>query len=128
MKTQLLTLSLFAAVLVAGCDKKDSGATGSTAAAVAPSPEAKQIYEQRCVTCHGADGKGTGPAAAALNPKPRNYTDAAWQKTVKDDELKKAIVEGGAAVGKSPLMPGNPDLKDKPEVVAGLVAIIRAFK
>ncbi len=27
-------------------------------------------YAQYCVECHGATGKGDGPAAAALNPKP----------------------------------------------------------
>ena len=33
-----------------------------------------------------------------------------------------------AAVGKSPVMPGNPDLKNQDEVVAELVKIIRGFK
>jgi hypothetical protein len=35
---------------------------------------------------------------------------------------------GGPAVGKSPAMPGNPDLQSKPEVVKELVKIVRAFK
>jgi hypothetical protein len=26
-----------------------------------------------CAPCHGLDGKGDGPAAASLNPKPRDY-------------------------------------------------------
>ncbi|MDE3090191.1 MAG: copper resistance protein CopC, partial [Chloroflexota bacterium] len=34
----------------------------------------KQIYLQNCATCHGADGKGDGPAAANLNPKPADLT------------------------------------------------------
>ena len=77
--------------------------------------------------CHGAGGKGDGQAAAALNPKPRNYTDKAWQATVPDAEIEKAILEGGAAVGKSNLMPPNPDLKDKPDVVRALRAKVRSF-
>jgi hypothetical protein len=35
---------------------------------------------------------------------------------------------GGAAVGKSPAMPGNPDLQAKPAVVKELVKLVRAFK
>ena len=38
-----------------------------------------------------------------------------------------AIIGGGPAVGKSMMMPANPDLKDKPEVVEGLVRIVRSF-
>ncbi len=97
------------------------------AAAMDPAAEAAQIFNTRCATCHGADGKGTGPAAAALNPKPRDYSDAAWQKATTDDLIAKVILEGGASVGKSPLMAPNPDLKDKPAVVKELVAKIRSF-
>ena len=39
----------------------------------------------------------------------------------------KTITLGGAAVGKSPIMPASPDLDAKPEVVDGLVKIIRKF-
>lgn len=88
---------------------------------------AQAIFNERCVVCHGSEGKGNGPAAGALNPKPRNYTDTAWQATVTDDQLRKTIKLGGAAVGKSPLMPASPDLDDKPEVVEGLVKIVRKF-
>ncbi len=90
--------------------------------------QAEQIFSQRCSVCHGMDGKGDGPGAAALNPKPRNYTDAKWQASVTDDLIAKTIVEGGAAVGKSPLMVPNADLKDKPDVVKALVAKVRSFK
>jgi mono/diheme cytochrome c family protein len=33
----------------------------------------KGLFETTCATCHGPDGKGDGPAGAALNPKPRNF-------------------------------------------------------
>lgn len=88
---------------------------------------AQAKYDTLCSTCHGKTGIGDGVNAAALNPKPRNYTDKAWQSSVTDEYLAKAIVQGGAAVNKSPLMPPNPDLADKPEVVRGLVKIIRDF-
>ena len=92
-----------------------------------PAADAEQIFTQRCTVCHGASGKGDGAGASALNPKPRDYTDAAWQKSVTDEALAKVIGEGGAAVGKSPLMAASPDLKDKPEVVKALVAKVRSF-
>jgi mono/diheme cytochrome c family protein len=87
--------------------------------------EAEQIFKTRCATCHGAAGKGDGPAAAALNPKPRDMGDAAWQKSVTDEHIEKIILSGGPAVGKSPLMPANPDLSAKPEVVKALRAMVR---
>lgn len=96
-------------------------------AAKDPAVEAQEIFQARCVTCHGATGTGDGPGSAALNPKPRNYTSAEWQKSVTDEDLKKIIVGGGPAVGLSPLMPPNPDLVGKPEVVDALVAMIRNF-
>ena len=99
-----------------------SGGSGGNGAA-----EAKTIFASRCSTCHGTEGKGNGPAAITLNPKPRNYTDAAWQKSVTDDHIREIIVKGGQAVGKSPLMPPNPDLENKPDVVTALVAIVRSF-
>ena len=88
---------------------------------------AQKMYDMVCANCHGAGGAGDGQMAKSLNPKPRNYTDAAWQATVTDDDLKKTILLGGAGVGKSPMMPGQPQLKDQPEVLDGLVAIIRGF-
>ncbi|MFT3768233.1 MAG: hypothetical protein QM820_22510 [Minicystis sp.] len=97
---------------------------GNQAASAA---EANEMFGSRCGPCHGANGKGDGPGAVALNPKPRDYTDAAWQKSVTDDQLRKTIVMGGAAVGRSPMMPASPDLESKPEVVEGLVKIIRGF-
>ena len=39
----------------------------------------KKLAETNCVTCHGASGKGDGPAAAALNPKPADWTSAKVQ-------------------------------------------------
>jgi len=35
----------------------------------------KDIYENKCQMCHGPKGDGNGPAAAAFNPKPANFTD-----------------------------------------------------
>ena len=127
---------LLVSLIAIACDDKSSqptptsNVTASPSANLAPqSPadEARSIVTSRCVMCHGSDGNGAGPSGATLNPKPRDFTNKEWQKATSDAQLKLAIVKGGAAVGKSPLMPPNPDLEGKPEVVAQLVAAIRAY-
>jgi mono/diheme cytochrome c family protein len=89
--------------------------------------EANKIYQTRCVMCHGADGKGDGPAAAALSPRPRSLGDPGWQQSVDDAHIEKILLSGGAAVGKSPLMPPNPDLSGKPDVLRALRQLVRDF-
>src|ERR1700681_4577276 len=38
--------------------------------------DAKKLYTSYCAPCHGEKGKGDGPAAAALNPKPADHSSA----------------------------------------------------
>jgi cytochrome c553 len=131
-----LSLIVVTLALAAGCGKKseapqpEATSTEPPIAAVAkvsPVEEAHTTFKTLCAVCHGESGLGNGPGAAALNPKPRNYTDKAWQASVTDDQIKQTILMGGAAVGKSPVMPAQPQLKEKPEVVAELIQIIRTF-
>ncbi len=44
-----------------------------------------------------------------------------------DAYIKKVIQFGGAAVGKSPLMPPNPILAEKKAVMNGLVKFVRSL-
>ncbi|MBS4029317.1 MAG: c-type cytochrome [Ignavibacteriales bacterium] len=39
----------------------------------------KTIYNDKCSYCHGANGKGDGIPAAALNPRPRNFADGKFK-------------------------------------------------
>jgi mono/diheme cytochrome c family protein len=110
--------------LLAACGG-DDGKSKADPAVVA---EAQQVWKDKCVTCHGDRGMGDGPGAAVLNPKPRTFKDPKWQMQTKDERIAKVIVEGGAAAGLSENMAPNPELKDKPEVVAELVKIVRSFK
>ncbi|MCX6116976.1 MAG: cytochrome c [Proteobacteria bacterium] len=77
-----------------------------------------------CSSCHGADGKADGAASAAMNPKPRNFHEKAWQAKVDDAHIAKAIKEGGASVGLSGTMPPWGAVLSDDEV-KGLVAKIR---
>ncbi|MEQ9618944.1 MAG: c-type cytochrome [Deltaproteobacteria bacterium] len=67
--------------------------------------EGKEIFAQNCTPCHGQDGTGEGPTAAALDPKPRDLTDASYVSTLSNEHLFKVISGGGLAVGKSAAMP-----------------------
>jgi mono/diheme cytochrome c family protein len=105
--------------------------SSSTLAADAVAPEvaaeAKTIYDARCALCHGATGKGDGVAAAGLSPQPRDLTSAEWQTSVTDEYVETIIKFGGSAVGKSAVMPPNPDLQAKDDIVKGLRALVRGF-
>jgi len=89
--------------------------------------KARDIFTERCATCHGADGHGNGPAAANLKPRPIDFHSQNWQKSVSDETMTKAIIFGGRSVGKSGQMAPNPDLENEPEIVAALVEKIRGW-
>ena len=60
-------------------------------------------------------------------PKPRNWTDTGWQKSVTDERLCQVIRDGGPKFGLSPLMAPNPQHRENPGVLMALVEIVRSF-
>jgi mono/diheme cytochrome c family protein len=40
-----------------------------------------RVYRDRCVACHGVTGDGAGPAAAIMDPKPRDYRTGSFKFT-----------------------------------------------
>ncbi len=127
MRFQVATAACGAVALLVMSGCGGGGSSGGANISAADRQEAHDIFQTRCAVCHGQFGRGDGAGAAALNPKPQNYADAAWQQKVTDAEIEKAIVFGGAAVGKSALMVPNPDLEAKPGVVAALREKVRSF-
>jgi len=144
MLRSLFAVALALVFAAAGCEKNNKPPPPSSGAPHAPtesgpsvggshgtggvSQAARALFMGTCSTCHGTDGTGNGPAAASLGAvRPRNYTDPKWQESVTDADIRKIILMGGQAVGKSPMMPPNPQLQEQPEVLDGLVKIIRAF-
>ncbi len=83
-------------------------------------------YAAKCQVCHGEKGDGNGPAGKSLTPHPANFTDAKFMALKTDDHLTKVIKDGGAAVGKSPIMSAFGGQLTDGEV-ADLVAYIRTF-
>lgn len=83
-------------------------------------------YKLFCATCHGEDGCSTGPGAAGLDPQPAKHCDGNYMNKLSDEHLFKVVKEGGAAVGKSPLMaPWGGTLSD--DQIRDVVAFLRSI-
>jgi mono/diheme cytochrome c family protein len=61
----------------------------------------KVVYDKWCAGCHGVDGKGAGPAASYMLPRPRDFTQALYQirttptgQLPTDADIRKVIDEG----------------------------------
>jgi mono/diheme cytochrome c family protein len=68
-------------------------ACAATVRAAESDPGAR-LYVERCSPCHGDDGKGDGPGAAALVPRPKNFREPVfWQDRTANDL--KAVVRKG---------------------------------
>jgi len=52
------------------------------------------FYLANCATCHGARGDGAGPRAYFINPKPRNFIEAASRARFNRVALYAAVSEG----------------------------------
>src|SRR5690242_9517057 len=39
----------------------------------------QKLFVQHCATCHGPDGRGNGPAAPSLIPRPRDFTSGMFK-------------------------------------------------
>jgi len=143
---KVLPVGLAVLMTLAACGRKEAPAPAPSAApseATAPAPAAEpagapaaepaaaattaqaggadgaKVYNLYCVTCHGAQGKGDGLAAASLKPKPANFAAGAFKYDANgngapgDVEDIKAIVHDGTAKhGGSPLMAPWPMLSD----------------
>jgi protein SCO1/2 len=64
-----------------------------------PTPEllarGKMLYSQTCSPCHGAEGRGDGPAGANLTPKPRNFTKQdGWTNGTRIEDIFQTLAEG----------------------------------
>lgn len=100
MKTTLIAVSLMIVLATAGCGSA-AGPTTDASGVLAPVPAdyagktnplggagagpGGQVFRNNCVSCHGAQGHGDGPAGVALEPSPKNLAE--FSKVAGDDYL-----------------------------------------
>jgi mono/diheme cytochrome c family protein len=95
--------------------------------------EGKKTYDRHCRECHGATGAGDGPAAAAVDPRPRDFTAGEFKFDADkdgvagtDEDLFIVIQKGGAPFGGNPVMVPWVQLSD--QQIEDLIAYIRSFR
>jgi caa(3)-type oxidase subunit IV len=88
---------------------------------------AQSTFNIVCASCHGQAGDGTGPAGAALDPRPANFTDPAFWETRDMDRILNVITNGAASVGGSPLMVGW-SASFNPEQIQQLADYVAEFR
>jgi mono/diheme cytochrome c family protein len=85
-----------------------------------------RLFNDVCAVCHGVGGRGDGPSAVGLHPKPADFTDCKVMVADSDEMLFKIIKEGGQSVGRSTVMPSWKDSLTDSQIRA-LVKYIRGF-
>jgi mono/diheme cytochrome c family protein len=93
------------------------GEHSSASAGDGNSDKGKVLYEQRCVVCHGPQGKGDGPAGKSLVPPAADFTSPASRKK-SSTELQQIIEEG---------KPGTAMASWKGQLSAGQIADLMAY-
>lgn len=83
-----------------------------------------ELYMTNCSPCHGKAGKGDGPAAANLNPKPRDHSNGEYMSKLTDKHIGNVIKKGGAIAG-FPTMPAHPHLKH--DEINAVLAFVRTL-
>ncbi len=59
----------------------------------------RSVYDTACASCHGATGKGDGPAGAGLTPPPADFTDAFHARFYSDAARVHIVRKGIAGTG-----------------------------
>jgi len=87
-----------------------------------PEARGKAVFMTNCILCHGVKGNGKGRASKLYDPKPADLT-----RSDKNDTYKKMIItNGGAAMGRSGVMPIW-GLQLKEEEIDDVIAYLRTI-
>jgi cytochrome c553 len=89
----------------------------------ASAADVKENWEKSCTKCHGSDGKGETKMGKKVDVK--DFTDAKYQASMKDEDMFKAIKEG-VKDGDKVRMKAIDGLSD--DETKALVTYIRGFK
>ena len=123
------TGALVAVVALAAAVHFTVHAQPAPGAPATPAAPGKSIYDSKCAECHGPSGRGDGPAAMFLSPRPRDFTRGSYKlrstdtgNLPTDDDLVAAVTHG--LPGSS--MPGWKGLLTESDITA-VVAYVKAF-
>ena len=100
-----------------------AGLVLGTAVSLAHAEDGQAIYQKNCVSCHGAAGKGDGPAAKALKPPPGEF--ATTLASMGEADVGKFITDGGKAAGKKHPSFGGKLSDDQVKAVAQFVKTLK---
>ena len=84
------------------------------------------LFQELCSVCHGVGGKGDGPSAQGLEPKPADFTNCQAMAKDSDEVLLKIIKGGGQSIGRSTVMPAWGDALSEQQI-RELVKFIRGL-
>jgi mono/diheme cytochrome c family protein len=92
-------------------------------------PLGARLFARHCAVCHGPDGRGNGPAAPSMSPRPRDFSSGRfkYKSTAADDpptdeDLRRTVRDGLQASA----MPYFADLLSAEELSA-VVAQVKSF-
>ena len=85
---------------------------------------AAELWADQCASCHGEDGKAQTKQGKKL--KIRDYSSAAVQAELKDEEMLKAILEGVTENGKERMKSFKDEVSE--DEAKSLVAFVRSLK
>lgn len=105
------------------CSRSLALALAFAAAPALAADDGKAVYEIRCAPCHGSTGTGDGPAAAALEPKPRNFRDPSFWHGRTRTSLRLTVEQGRPGTMMSPFKGVLTDAE-----IDGVVRYVESFR
>ena len=78
----------------------------------AATTDGAELYRKYCAACHGAEGRGDGPAASGFDPPPTDLTDVERMQQLTDDSMLE-VLSGGSGT-----MPGFGSMLTREELQA----------